>query len=292
MRLAGLRLPVMDRPVMGRQASAAVISGLRHGARSLKWAARAALELALPEYCIVCRREGRYICGDCEASDVNLPPLTKPYCVLCAAPGVPQLCGWCRQSAPSFHRARAPYEFRGAARRAVHDLKYRHVRIAAPHMARLLAADLRRNPHPADAYIPVPLHPRRQRSRGFNQSELMARELGKLTGVPVRTDALRRLRNTPPQVSMETSGARRRNIADAFVCGADLAGMRCIVIDDVLTTGSTMSACADALLDAGAAHVWGLAFARQVSFGDDDDGDAADAAAGWDAWDAGGRGWV
>ena len=166
---------------------------------------------------------------------------------------------------------RAPYEFRDSARSIIHDLKYRNVRIAVPYIARLLAEYLERNPYPVDAYCPVPLHPRRERSRGFNQSELMAQHLSKLTGVPVDTTALRRTRNTPPQVSMESPGDRHSNIADAFECPPDIEGRRYMLIDDVVTTGSTMSACADALKDAGAANVWGIAFARQGVFGEDAD---------------------
>ena len=237
----------------------------------LKEAAVALLDLLLPEYCVVCGREGAYLCSECEW---ELPRLERPYCFLCAAPRVPQLCDSCRRAAPAFDSARAPFEFRGPARRMVHDLKYRHVRIAAPYMARLLAEYLERNPYPIDAYCPVPLHAQRERGRGFNQSELIARKLSELTGIPVETFALRRTRNTRPQVSLESPGDRRRNIEDAFERPGSLGsaeGRRYMLIDDVVTTGSTMSACADALKNAGAAHVWGLAFARQGFFGDDGD---------------------
>ena len=252
----------------------------------LKRTSLALLDLVLPEYCVVCKREGAYLCADCE---YDLPPLQRPYCFLCAAPRVPQLCGGCRRRAPAFDSIRAPYEFRVAARRMVHDLKYRQVRISAPYIARLLAEYLERNPYPVDAYCAVPLHPRRERSRGFNQSELIARELSRITGIPVDDAALRRTRNTPPQVSMESPADRRQNIADAFECLADVRGNRYLLIDDVVTTGSTMSGCAQALKDAGAPNVWGLAFARQALLpGEDDVDDAYDeggyAARGMWAW--------
>ena len=217
---------------------------------------------------MVCKREGSYLCRECEP---DLPPLQRPYCYLCASPRVPQLCDSCRRSAPVFDSVRAPYEFHGSARSIIHDLKYRNVRIAVPYVARLLAGYLERNPYPVDAYCPVPLHPRRERNRGFNQSELIARRLSDLTGIPVETKSLLRTRNTPPQVNMETPIDRQRNIADAFECPSDVQNRRYILIDDVVTTGSTMSACADALKDAGAANVWGIAFARQGMGGDDDD---------------------
>ena len=236
--------------------------------RLLRDASEALLDLLLPEYCAVCGREGSYLCDGCES---DLPPLQKPYCFLCASPRVPQLCEGCRRSAPSFDSVRAPYEFRGPAQQMVHDLKYRHVRIAAPHMARLLAEYLERNPYPVDAYCAVPLHSRRERNRGFNQSELIARELSELTGIPADFDLLRRTRNTPPQVSLESPEDRQRNIEDAFECRSDLGGHRYMLIDDVVTTGSTMSGCADALKNAGATNVWGLAFARQSDLPHEDD---------------------
>ena len=242
--------------------------------RLLKRASGTLLDLLLPEYCAVCEREGAYLCSDGCAD--GLARLERPYCFVCASPRVPQLCDWCRRSAPAFDSVRAPYEFRGAVRRMVHDLKYRHVRIAVPYMARLLAAYLERNPYPVDAYCPVPLHRRRERGRGFNQSELIAEELGQLTGVPVETAGLRRVRDTPPQVSMESSGERWRNIADAFEYVSDAGGRRYMLIDDVVTTGSTMSACAEALKNAGAANVWGIAFARQGWLPHEDDGDGGD----------------
>ena len=154
----------------------------RSAARLLRRTSLALLNVVLPEYCVVCRREGNYLCADCED---DLPLLQKPYCFLCASPRVPQMCDSCRRSAAAFDSVRAPYEFRGSARRIVHDLKYRYVRIAIPYMAHLLAVYLERNPYPIDAYCPVPLHPKRERSRGFNQSELIARDLSSLTGVPV-----------------------------------------------------------------------------------------------------------
>ena len=234
----------------------------------LKRTSLALLDLFLPEHCVVCKREGAYLCADGCAD--GLARLDRPYCFLCAGPRVPQLCDGCRRSAPAFDSVRAPYEFRAGARRMVHDLKYRQIRIAAPYIAHLLAEYLERNPYPIDAYCVVPLHPRRERSRGFNQSELIARELSRITGIPM-DDALRRTRDTPPQVSMESPADRRKNIADAFECPADVSGHRYMLIDDVVTTGSTMSDCAQALKDAGAANVWGLAFARQALLPGEDD---------------------
>ena len=246
---------------------------MQPAASLMQKASLALLNLIIPERCVGCDREGEYLCAGCAA---ELPPLRKPYCFICASPGVPQLCYGCRRVAPAFDSVRAPYEYSGAVRQMAHDLKYRNIRIAAPYMARLLAAYLERNPYPADALIAVPLHRWRERGRGYNQSALLARELSQLSDIPLREDALRRIRNTPPQVGMESPAERRRNIAEAFECAADMSGQRIIMIDDVATTGSTLSACADALKNEGALSVWGIAFARQSALpsGYPADGDA------------------
>ena len=144
----------------------------------------------------------------------------------------------------------------------VHDLKYRDHRASAPTLGQLMAEHLLSDPLAADLLVPVPLHRRRERTRGYNQSELLARELGKHTDAPVDANMLRRVRDTAPQVSMPTPEERMRNIEGAFECTGDVIGLTVLLIDDVVTTGSTMSACARPLVAAGAASVWGLALAR------------------------------
>ena len=112
--------------------------------------------------------------------------------------------------------------------------------------------------------MPVPLHPRRLRSRGYNQALLLARELGKINGLEVNDRLLLRINDNPPQVETTSLEQRRLNVADSFECRGDAAGARIILIDDVATTGSTLSACSEALKRAGATSVWGLTLARQV----------------------------
>jgi ComF family protein len=110
--------------------------------------------------------------------------------------------------------------------------------------------------------VPVPLHLSRERERGYNQSALLAKELSRLTGIPLATDLLRRTIDTAPQVTMDDYEQRRSNIAGAFECIGDPSGLNVLLVDDVITTGSTMSACAAPLKSQGAARVWGLALAR------------------------------
>ena len=217
------------------------------------------LDLVLPLSCAVCHREGALLCEECEPS---LPKLEQPYCSVCARPGQHGVCSDCATETRGFDCISAPYLFEGAVREMVHDFKYRGVRAAAPTLGGLLVWHLRSS-MPADVIVPVPLHRSSERERGYNQSDLMARVVAANSDLPFGRRALRRLRKTAPQISMDGYEQRRRNIEGAFECVQDLEGQRVLLIDDVVTTGSTLSACAEALKAAGARSVWGLALARQ-----------------------------
>ena len=200
------------------------------------------------------------MCPGCEAA---LPRLDRPYCSICAAPGPAQLCDWCATTPPAIDGIRAPYLMGGVVEEMIYGLKYRNMRASAPELGRLLTAYMESDPIAADVLMPVALHKRRQRERGYNQSELLAREVGKLTGVPMETRTLLRTRNTPLQVSLRSDEERRQNMEGAFRCVSEMVGKRVLLVDDVVTTGSTMSACARVLKEAGARSVWGLTLARQ-----------------------------
>ena len=132
-------------------------------------------------------------------------------------------------------------------------------------MGQLLGQYVESQPVAVDVLVPVPLHSRRLRERGYNQSALLAAEVGKRNGLPVVTDSLVRLRHTKAQVKTAGAEERQRNLAGAFGCrNAKLGGRRVLVVDDVCTTGATLNSCAIALRAAGAASVWGLALAREV----------------------------
>lgn len=115
---------------------------------------------------------------------------------------------------------------------------------------------------PGDVLTPVPLHPRRLRSRGYNQSDLLAKILSKKLGLDMDQSLLTRAKNNPPQVSASQE-KRRENVQGSFRCGGPLDGQAVILVDDVATTGSTLSACAAALKAAGASSVWCLVLARE-----------------------------
>jgi ComF family protein len=160
---------------------------------------------------------------------------------------------------------RSPFRFGGTIRQAIHALKYDNLRAVCPDLARLMNNYLRKNPVPGNVLVPVPLHPRRLRQRGYNQSVLLARELGKLTGLPVIADCLHRSKNSLPQARTANVEERRENVAGAFACNSEkLRGGGVILVDDVCTTGATLEACAVALKDGGAESVWGLTLAREA----------------------------
>ena len=231
--------------------------------------ARSALDLVFPIHCSGCGREGGVICGRCAD---GLDQLTQPYCFVCAAPGVAGVCRWCRQYPRGFDSLRSPYRFQGPIRDAIHALKYRGVRAAAETLGELMARHLELRfssvwpgslwPTSVDTLAPVPLHSRRLRSRGYNQSALLAREMGKSLNLPVRDDLLVRVKNARPQVDTQSAEERRNNVADNFRCQADATGLTVLLIDDVATTGSTLSECARVLKGAGASTVYALTLAR------------------------------
>jgi ComF family protein len=222
--------------------------------------AETALDLLFPLHCFGCHKYGKLLCASCIS---NLPRLTLPYCPICAQPGVDQPCRWCSSISVKTNGIRAPFLMEGVIKDAIHALKYRNVRAAAPELGELLAQYLKTHPMPGEVLAPVPLHPRRLRSRGYNQSALLARELGKLSGLPVNERLLSRTKNTPPQVQTSNREERHHNMAGSFECIGKVRGLSVILVDDVTTTGSTLSACAAALKEAGAVSVWGLALAKE-----------------------------
>ena len=147
-------------------------------------------------------------------------------------------------------------------REAIHGLKYRNLKAVAPVLGQLLARYMESARVPGAILVPVPLHKRRLRDRGYNQSEMLAKEVGKRIRLPVMDTLVIRTRNTPPQVSLSLE-ERMHNVEGSFACVGDAQGQRFIVVDDVVTTGSTLSACAAVLKAGGAESVWGVALARQ-----------------------------
>ena len=221
------------------------------------------VDLLFPRWCVGCGREGDFICHSCRRS---LPRITPPLCPRCGKPqpgGV--LCPGCVSWQAEIDGIRSPFRFDGVIRKAIHQLKYRNLRALALPLAGLLQDYLVINLMPGEVLVPVPLHPKRLRERGYNQSSLLAKELGKLTSLPVVDDCLIRQRHALPQAKTSTVAERWSNVANAFTCrDRRLRDKPVLLIDDVSTSGATLDACAAALKAAGASSVWGLVLAKEI----------------------------
>lgn len=224
---------------------------------------RVALDLLFPRWCIGCGREGDYICGACRET---LPVITPPLCPRCGRPqaqGI--LCPECTDRQAEIDGIRSPFLFDGVIRQAVHELKYRNLRALVPRLAGLMYDYITANPVPGEVLVPVPLHWKRYRERGYNQSALLARELGRHSSLPVEETCLVRHSHTLPQARSASVGERHDNVASAFACrDGRLRGRQVILIDDVSTSGATLNACARVLKSGGATAVWGLVLALEL----------------------------
>ncbi len=222
-----------------------------------------ALNLLFPHRCIGCGREGEIICSSCQ---INLPRIMPPVCPMCGRPQSSNIsCPDCVKRQSYVDGIRSPYRFEGVIRQAIHQFKYRNLRSLATPLAQLIDNHLKTYPIPGDVLIPVPIHKKRIRERGYNQSLLLARKLGKLTDFSVIENCLIRRIQSPPQARSASVEERHRNVADAFICkDSRLRGKQVLLIDDVTTSGATLDACAKVLKAAGASSVWGLTLAREI----------------------------
>ena len=226
------------------------------------WFKERVIEFLLPSRCIGCGKEGEFLCASCRRA---LPALLPPLCERCNNPLTWEgRCTSCQRWQLVADGLRSPFRFEGVLREGILQLKYYHCKALAEPLAQLLVDYLIREPLPIDTIVPVPLHPRRLRQRGYNQSSLLAKKVGSALGVSVIEDCLYRLRDTPTQTKA-TAEDRRANMRAAFACWeSQLSGKRVLVIDDVCTTGATLDACAVALKASGVASVWGLTLARET----------------------------
>jgi ComF family protein len=196
----------------------------------------------------------------CKPCSDDLPWLPEARCPVCALPAAGgEICGHCLQEPPAFARTEALFSYAFPIDRLIQRLKYREQLALAPVLGTLLAQ--RHQGALPDLWLPMPLHARRLKERGFNQAVEIARELAAVSGVPMQAGWAVRERDTPPQAGLKRA-ARRKNMRGAFSCSSRLAGMRVGIVDDVMTTGSTLDALAAALKQAGAAEVSCAVIAR------------------------------
>jgi ComF family protein len=221
------------------------------------------ISLVVPPLCAACREPelfGVVVCSSCRASLVALP---EPRCGGCGAPLIVSAprCPECRGRALAFRTAWAPFAYEGTARELVAGLKLRGTTRAAGFMSTEIASrappDLLRG-----TLVPVPAHPARRRRAGMNQAAWLARELGRVTRLPV-ADVLERVRRSTPQVGLARR-ARLINARDSVKARRPPPGGPLVLVDDVYTTGATLDACARALDARGGEEVVAITFARAL----------------------------
>ncbi len=219
-----------------------------------------ALDVVFPPRCVACKAFGAFICELCYSSMAAADGMR---CPVCWSPSAREsACEDCRRHRPAFSGTRAAFRYEGVVRDAVHAFKFKGVSALAPLLANQMAACLGDWSPPVDVIAPVPLAGARCRTRGYNQSELLAREVSRLSGFPLDSRLLVRVHAGAPQARQVGEGSRWRNVVGAFAV-RKAAPPGVLLIDDVITTGATLDACARVLLEKGAANVYALTFARE-----------------------------
>jgi ComF family protein len=231
---------------------------------------RALASLFYPPLCAVCAVPVEQTAYLCQACATRAPRIAPPFCATCSEPFQGSItdaftCANCAHRVLHFTSAVAAYRSRGVVRKIVHDFKYgKQVHLQHPVAAWLLETmdDPRLHGRRIDLVVPVPLHPARKRERGFNQAELLAQILSTRAALPFG-NVLERIRYTTTQTAFDRA-ERMENLHNAFRLrkNADVRGLRVLLIDDVLTTGSTLSECARVLKAGGATSVHAATAAR------------------------------
>lgn len=232
------------------------------------------LETLFPISCVLCGQGNDWICKQCLS---KIPIVESQRCPICEKVSVQDgsLCDRCRKHGRSSHFSAAILATGYSdASRLIHLLKYRFVTELASPLGKLMADAFVLSGAPLpDTIVPVPIHPSRMRARGFNQSELLSESFAAAIapgmGIPVIRNSVSRIRRTPPQMRIGSFQERLDNMKDAFMATPEgnrsIKGKRVLLVDDVITTGATVSACASALAKAGPKEIRILAIARQES---------------------------
>jgi competence protein ComFC len=220
-----------------------------------------------PPSCCSCWKIGKLVCDDCFSS-IQTPDVNT--CKLCGEslkkPGV---CLRCRTNPPHFHSLRSLGYFTGSLRDAVHSLKYQRNLGLGEFFSIPLAQVIQRERWQIDLITAVPLNKKRRKERGYNQAEILARPVAKKMGISYSSNLIQRIKHTNSQVGLSLQ-ERQNNVVNAFLAVPALVKSKnVLIIDDVATTGSTMDACAKALMDAGTKNVFALTLAKTAGMRDD-----------------------
>lgn len=232
------------------------------------------LDLFFPKFCLGCQKEGTYLCDDCrtllEISEFD-------YCLCEQKPiRLPTeqkngKCSRCQKKEISGLYFALPYKEKALTRKLIYQFKYQpYLKDLAKTLASILVEHFilsGKNTNEIwnnSVLIPIPLDIKKLKTRGYNQSEELAKELSKILKIPVMSDNLIKIRHTKPQMEL-TKTEREKNLENAFQIKkpAELQDKKIFLVDDVYTTGSTMAECARILKEAKIKNVWGIALARE-----------------------------
>lgn len=199
----------------------------------------------------------------CPACHADLPWHRQPQCPQCALPTPgSEICGACLKHPPAFDRTHAALTYAFPLDRLIPRLKYHSQLAIVPVLGSCLAEAVAAQPRP-DLLIPMPLHPIRIRERGFNHATEIARAVARQLDLPLDARCCQRIRDTPPQMGLKHD-ARRRNVRDAFACSGEVQGQHIALIDDVMTTGTSLNELAATMMRAGARDVTCWVVARTL----------------------------
>ena len=225
-----------------------------------------------PSFCELCSSllefpQERVICRSCWKS---IKSSYSSYCLCCGlffeGPGEIHLCQNCLEKRPPFSYHRSCGKYRGKLKNIILLYKYRHFRVLGKDLAHFIYRNLGREEEiwwEVDAIIPVPLHPKRKKQRGFNQAQIIAKELARIKGIEFVDGRLVKIKNVPPQTSLAVK-EREKNVSGAFgvVEGEKIKKKVVLLVDDVYTTGSTIRECSSVLRNAGVKEVKALTIAQ------------------------------
>ena len=223
------------------------------------------LDLLFPKRCVGCRRIGAYFCHTCQKSIAY----TQLICPVCEKPAIDGRTHPKCQTRYTLDGLTSFFHYDGIIRQAIKTVKYRLVSDLAQEFIGLIPSSSLQLPihnYQSSIFIPIPLHPEKKRFRGFNQTEVLGRILAKRLGVSVRSDILKRVIKTLPQVEMKERKKRLKNMEGVFAVNQlamkQYNNETILLFDDVFTTGATLRSAASVLKRAGAKKVWGIVLAH------------------------------
>lgn len=218
------------------------------------------LELFFPSRCAVCNKIGSFFCESCRQKILFIKEQTCPKCNKIYSSG--KYCKRCRKEQKLQGIIASTYFKDESAKKIIHELKYRGYFAVAPTLAEIITQNIKAEGIRFDLVAPAPISKKRLRQRGYNQSEEIAKRIVEISNKKLLV-GLKKIKETKPQVGLKKKD-REKNLIGAFTyLGPDITGKRILLVDDVKTTGATLSACAAELKKAGAKEVWGVVFAKE-----------------------------